>query len=281
MFDHLRAAPTVDRLIVIADHGHVFASIGEQRDEFELQPVRVLKLVDHQIAEPPLPALAHFGVFREQLHREQQQIVEIHRVQRLQLGLITCEDRADQRLLIAGAGSRQPLFFAFLIRFFASVRIELLVLCRRARDDLFDQPHLIALVVDGEVSLVAERVDVLPQDPHAQRVKRRHRDLLRLRRFDHACQSFAHFIRRLVGERDREDVLRRDALRDEEGHARHDHARLPRAGARENKQRPLGRAHRALLLGIEIEKAKTGHETRTGCGAPERAQVRSGKSFRA
>ena len=65
-------------------------------------------------------------------------------------------------------------------------------------------------------------------------------------RLDHRRQPLAHFVRRLVRESDRQDVLRRHALRDEKRHARRDHARLARARAREDEQRPLGRAHRAV-----------------------------------
>ena len=83
---------------------------------------------------------------------------------------------------------------------------------------------------------------------------------------DHRREPLAHFVRGLVRESDREDVLRRDALRDEIRHPRGDHARLAGARARENQQRTLGRAHRLLLLGIEIEKSEAGHvrQRRTG-----------------
>src|SRR5437016_7650833 len=35
---------------------------------------------------------------------------------------------------------------------------------RGACDDLLDQPHLVALVVDGKIPLPPEALDVLPQD---------------------------------------------------------------------------------------------------------------------
>ena len=112
-------------------------------------------------------------------------------------------------------------------------------------------------------------------------MKRGSSHLFRDRRVHHFRQPLAHFVRRLVRESDREDMLRRDAIRHEKRHARRDDARLPRARPREDEQWPLGGAHRAFLLGIEIKKAKAGHEARTGCGAHRRAQGRGGKSFRA
>ena len=71
---HLGAAPAVDRLVVVADHADVRAlglgAFCEQRDQIELQAVRVLKLIDHQVAEALLPAFADLRMLREQLHRQ-------------------------------------------------------------------------------------------------------------------------------------------------------------------------------------------------------------------
>ncbi len=48
-----RAAERVDRLVVVADHGHVAMALGERGDELGLGPVRVLELVDQDVPEPP------------------------------------------------------------------------------------------------------------------------------------------------------------------------------------------------------------------------------------
>ena len=72
-------------------------------------------------------------------------------------------------------------------------------------------------------------------------------------------QPLAHFVRGLVGESHREDVLWAHPLRDEERHAHGDDTRLARAGAGEDEHRPLGRANGFLLLGVEIEESEGGH----------------------
>ena len=50
---HLRAAPAVDRLVVVADGADVPLLAGEELQELELRDVRVLVLVDEQVAEAP------------------------------------------------------------------------------------------------------------------------------------------------------------------------------------------------------------------------------------
>ena len=62
----------------------------------------------------------------------------------------------------------------------------------------------------------------------------------------------AHLGRRLVGERDGEDVPRLDALdADEVGHAMRQDTRLARAGAGQDQEWSVGRGDGARLLGVE------------------------------
>ena len=49
---HRRATEGVDRLVVVADHGHVAMGVAQQGDELRLGPVRVLELVDQDVPEP-------------------------------------------------------------------------------------------------------------------------------------------------------------------------------------------------------------------------------------
>ena len=259
---HLRAAPAVDGLVVVAHHRHVLPSVREVRHEFELEPVGVLKFVHHEVAKFPLPLLAHRRVLGEQLVGEQQQIVKIHRVHRLQLLLVFRKHRRRQRLLVARRHLAPPVALRFTDQALRHIRLQLFILRRRAGDDLFDQPGGVALVVNAEVSFVAQLVDVLPQHPHAERVKGGHGHRLGLLRRDQFRQPLAHFLCRLVRESDRKDLRRVHALRDEKRHACRDDARLPGARAGEDEQRTLGRAHGAFLLGIEVEKSEAGHEGR-------------------
>ena len=63
------AAPGVDRLVVVADHGEVAVLAGEQVGEAVLGVVRVLVLVDQDVAEGALVVAQALGDLLEQLHR--------------------------------------------------------------------------------------------------------------------------------------------------------------------------------------------------------------------
>src|SRR4051812_4643931 len=91
----LGAAPTVDRLVVVADDSDIPPFIGQERDEIELETVRVLELVDHEITKFLPPAGADVFVLAKQTDREDKEIVEIDRVQAFQFSIITAGDFAD------------------------------------------------------------------------------------------------------------------------------------------------------------------------------------------
>src|SRR5712692_1172138 len=74
----LGVAPAVDRLLRVADHGHVPEVVrGQESDEVELDPVGVLELVDEQIAEPFAAAPAELGHSLEGIDHLEDQVVEI------------------------------------------------------------------------------------------------------------------------------------------------------------------------------------------------------------
>ena len=83
-----RAAPCVNGLIVIAHHGECGTAARQQLDHLVLAIVGVLIFVDQQIAQLLLPAQQGFGMFLEQLHRQMNQVVEIHRLISAQCFLI-------------------------------------------------------------------------------------------------------------------------------------------------------------------------------------------------
>ena len=76
----VRAAPGIDRLIVVAHRGEGAAHARQQLEQAVLGAVGVLVLVDEQVAQLVLPALAHFGVLVEQAHGQRDEVVEIHRL---------------------------------------------------------------------------------------------------------------------------------------------------------------------------------------------------------
>ena len=273
------ASECVDRLVWISDHHQVPVLAGEQLEQPVLRVVRVLILVDQHVPERLLPALQRLGEPLQHLDGEHQQVVEVHRVRVVQ-PLLVQPVHVGHGLVVERLDAAQVL-----------VRADQLVLRVRdlrvdpARDEplriaveilqaLLGQPHLVGLVVDREVRLVAEPRRLAAEDPAARGVEGEDPD----RPGDVAEQALepvAHLPGRLVRERDREDLVRvhaagRDQVRDPVG----EDAGLPRAGAGDHEQRPLGRQHRLPLgrvqVGEVVLRLRDGHAS-DASGARQRS----------
>jgi hypothetical protein len=91
---------------------------------------------------------------------------------------------------------------------------------------LFDDRNLIGRVVNHEIPRQPDLRCLPPQQPRAQRVKRREPDPARIGP-NQPLNALAHLLRRLVGERHRKNLVRpRVAAPDEIGDAVGDDARL-------------------------------------------------------
>ena len=77
-----RAAPAVDRLIVVADDEHLPGRAGEHADPRVLQRVGVLEFVDQQMPEALAVVLQQRVVVQPELVRAQQQLGEIDEARR-------------------------------------------------------------------------------------------------------------------------------------------------------------------------------------------------------
>src|SRR5581483_4288223 len=150
-----------------------------------------------------------------------------------------------------------------------ALRVALELLEARLR-----QPDLVGLVVDREVRPVAEALRLAAQDAPAGGVEGEDPDRAR-RAAEEALEPRAHLARRLVRERDGEDLLglhaaRRDQVRD----AMRQHPRLAGAGAGDDEQRPLRREHGFTLRRVEALQvavgADDGHRSRCYPGAAAR-----------
>ena len=84
----LRAAPAVDRLVVVADAAQVLARLGEQAQPEILGDVGVLVLVHQHVAEAALVLLQHVRMLAPEAQAFEQQVAEIGGVQGLQPLLI-------------------------------------------------------------------------------------------------------------------------------------------------------------------------------------------------
>ena len=94
------AAPGVDGLVVVADHGEGPARADQLPDQLVLGAVGVLVLVDQQVADAPLPGLQQVRVVAKQARRAQDQVVEVHRVVGAQAALVVGVEPGESGLVV-------------------------------------------------------------------------------------------------------------------------------------------------------------------------------------
>ena len=227
---------------------------AEELQQPVLRVVRVLVLVDEDVAEGSLPARERLGEALEDLHREHEQVVEVDGVRGVQATLVELVHLRD-RLVPERRDARDVLLR----------RDELVLRPRDLRVDpprrealrvlpellqaRLDEAHLVLVVVDREARRVPEPLGLPSEHPPARRVEREDPDRAR-GRAEHPLEPLAHLPRRLVREGDREDLIRADLqVFDEVCDPVGEHARLPRARPGDDEQRAF-RVLDGLALGL-------------------------------
>ena len=236
---------------------------AEQLEQPVLRVVRVLVLVDEDVAERLLPALARLREALEHVDGEHEQVVEVHRVRREQAPLVEAVHVGDG-LVVERLDALQVLLGRDeLVLRVRDLRVdaagdEALRVALELLEAVLRQPDLVGLVVDREVRAVAEPRRLAAEDPAAGGVEREDPDRPR-GVAEQVLEPLAHLPRRLVRERDGEDLVRLRALRgDEVRDAVREHARLARAGPGDDEQRPLCLQHGLPLGGIEVGEVLLG-----------------------
>ena len=254
-----RAAPAVDRLVVVAHRGEARARAHQVAEQTVLRRVRVLVLVDQHVVEARLPALARLGVAVEQGHGQRDQVVEVDRT----IG--------GERIAVAHVGTRGGDLGVVLRGGERCLRRDERVLPRadpplrgtRAAavgggDELGDDALEVRGVEDREPAGQPERAGFRAHDGESERVERRDRALGRSvgtpLRAEELRRALAHLPCRLVGERDRGDAGWRGAALDQVRDLRGDDARLAAPGAGEHEQRTVDVADGLALWRIQRER---------------------------
>ncbi|MNM29021.1 hypothetical protein D3C81_395510 [compost metagenome] len=255
-----RTTPGVDRLVVVAHHGELVAHADQHFHQQVLAGVGVLVFVHQQVTHAVLPALQHLGVLLEQLDRLQDQVVEVHRVERL------------ERALVVGVDDGGGLL-ARVARLFQGLRwqdqvvlpgtdhvldlVDAVVAGILFLHDVRQQRLDVGLVEDRETRLVAQALVFLADDVQAQVVERTHGQATAFARAQQGGDPLLHLARGLVGEGHRHDVLGTDAaVLDEVGNLARDHAGLARACTGEHQKRAADIVTGFLLPGIESGHAR-------------------------
>ncbi len=253
-----RAAPAVDRLIVVADAAEIPRSLREQAQPEILRDVGVLILVHQHVAETVLVLRQHVRLFLKQPDVFQQQIAEIDGVQRLQPRLI-----GGVEFLAASIGEHRAVTRGNFIGREAAVlpavddpgqhpRGPALVVDVGGTQNLLHQPDLVVGVQNGEIGFQPDQLRMPPQNFRADRMegaKPRH-PLHRLA--DHGADALLHLARRAVGEGHGQNLRRPGAPgRQNMRNPRGENAGLSGARARKHQHRPVERFHRLKLLGVQ------------------------------
>ena len=244
------AAPGVDRLVVVAHDAQVVMRGGERPDDPVLGRVRVLVLVDVEVAPARLVAGEDLGLGLEQAHGLDEEVVEVEGAGGPQALSVAGGDPGDLALEVGGCALRQVLHGLQVVlgpadRLQHGPRPQHAALDREVEvaEDLLHQALLVVRVVDDEARREADRRPVPTQDPGAQGVERAHLDLAAVVRPDEGDDPLAHLAGGLVRERHGEDPPRRDVLHAHQvGDAVGDDARLARPGPGKDEERVLPRS---------------------------------------
>ena len=261
----VRAAPRVDGLVVVA-HRRERAALADQRtQQAVLRAVGVLVFVDQQIAQTSPPALARFFVALEELHRQADEVIEIHRLVSAQRALVfgveACSDHLEFVVSqLVGLRRRDEGVFPRRNLPLQLARHALVDAAGEVGDDL----HGVRRVEDRKLRLQPAHRRLLADDAHAECMEGAQREPARRAPTHETGDALLHFVRSLVGEGDCGDVLRTEAaLLDQVGDLVRDHACLAAARASQYQRRAIEITDCFALGRIQHVR----HDTRIGQSA--------------
>ncbi len=192
----------------------------------------------------------------EDLDDEHEHVVEVDGVGSRQLALVelvhlghglVVERRNSARVLV---GADELVLRIRDLRVDAARR-EALGVAAELLQARLDDAHLVCLVVDRESRPVADPLGLAAKHAPARRVEGEDPDRAG-GAAEHALEPLPHLARRLVRERDREDLVRPHAVRpDQVRDTVREHAGLARAGAGDDEERPVDVEHGVALCRIE------------------------------
>ena len=212
----------------------------------------------------------HVGAGAEEVDGDREQVVEVHGAGGKQALLVLAVDVGDAPLVDRARVGRVRLEVDQLVLGRADQRVhgagrKALGVDVEVAHDIGGQALCVGLVVDRERRAIAQASTVAAQDANTRGVERRDPHLV-----GHRTHQFRdptlHLVGGLVGERDGQDLERRDApLPDQVRHAMGEHTRLPGSRAGHEQQRPAGVGHRLPLDGVQVlEEVAARHHHQSG-----------------
>ena len=251
-----RAPERVNRLVVVADREYRVVPTRQHAQPVVLQLVGVLEFVDQDVAETAAVVVAQGFVLREQFVAAQQQLGKIDDAFALTLLVVNRIEflqAAREAVVIVGINRALAGVLVAVDVPRDLARREFLLIDVGGLHHALDERQLVLAVEDLE-ELRQPRLAVMrAQHPVARAVKGAHPHAARVDR-QHRADARKHFLRRFVGERDREQSrgARLPGL-DQPGDARRQHAGFAAAGAGEYQRRLVRQRD-----GFELRLVETG-----------------------
>ena len=209
------AAPGVDGLVVVADHGEGAPRADQTPDQFVLGAVGVLILVHQQVTQARLPALQQLGLGGEEARRRADEVVEIDGVVGVQAVLVVGVEAGEVGLeVILGVAEGLGGLDEGVLPGRDTVpgrRRGQGVSLTPAPQVLLDDGLGVLGVKQGEAASQPGVGVVAAQDVEAQGVEGGDGEAPALPTLEVARDPGLHLARRLVGEGDGGDVARRQA----------------------------------------------------------------------
>ena len=281
----LGAAPAIDRLVVIADAADILRALREEAQPEILRDVRILILVDQDVAELRVKIPKQIRVFLEDRDVVDEQVAEVAGVQHLQprlVDLVALDGLAiaeQLRLFRRHPVRRQRAVLPAVDQSREVARRPALGVEVLGLHDLLAEAHLVIGVEDRERGLEADELGMLAQDLRRDRVERAEPAQAFARLAEQGEGALAHFAGRLVGEGHRQGLRGPgEPGRHDMGKTRRQYPRLAGARARQHQQRAIGLQHGFALLGVEplqVTRAFGRHR-----GRPRRRHLAYGQSIR-
>ena len=267
---HFRAAPGIDRLVVIPHAADVLVTLRQQPQPVILDQVGVLIFVHQDIPKRTMVLRQDVRVGEQDLDHMQHQIAEIGRVQNAQAGLIGLIQRRRASVrevrFVGRSDPRrgQPAILPALDRRHQGCRSPALLIDPFGLHHLFQDAQLVVRVQDGEIRGQPDMFGMPAQHPRTQGMECAQPQPLG--RFAEDCgDPFTHLPGRLVGEGDGQDLVGKRApgqqdMREPCGQ----HASLAGARPGQHQQRAVDGLHRLPLFRVQASQV-IGHRFRVPC----------------
>ena len=255
-----RAAPSVNRLVIVADAGETRFAAAEQAQQFVLRAAGVLVLIHQHMAQEFLPLLTHGIVLAQQLEGQIDQVVKIHTLVGQQALLVAPHQQRDLHQIgiprAGGLGAVTVQAFALPAADLPLPTARFVIVGRATR--VFQNGQNIVAGQNRKILLQAQRRAIFAQQLHAQSVKGANQHFARSAA-DQLARALAHLGSGFVGKGDGGDALGLQTVLDKESDFLRDDAGFTRARARDHQAGALG-----VMNGFELGNIELGwgrHQT--------------------